>query len=38
MKTKSIFFSIVILLAVIACEEKDAPVLEGDIHGTGFTY
>lgn len=34
MKTKSFFFSIVILLAIIACEEKDAPVLEGDIHGT----
>jgi hypothetical protein len=34
MKTKSFFFSIVILLAIIACEETDAPVLEGDIHGT----
>lgn len=33
MKTKSILFSIVIILALIACEEKDAPVLEGDIHG-----
>jgi hypothetical protein len=33
MKTKSFFFSIVILLAIIACEEKDAPVLKGEIHG-----
>jgi hypothetical protein len=34
MKTKSFFFSIVISFAVFACEETDAPVLEGDIHGT----
>ncbi len=34
MKTQSVFFSIVILFAVIGCEEKDAPVLEGDIQGT----
>jgi hypothetical protein len=34
MKSKSVIFSIVMILAVIACEEKDAPVLEGDIHGT----
>jgi hypothetical protein len=32
MKTSSIFLSILVLL-IIACEEKDAPVLEGDIHG-----
>jgi hypothetical protein len=34
MKSKSVIFSIVMILTVIACEEKDAPVLEGDIHGT----
>ena len=33
MKTKFIFFSIVILLAITACQEKDAPGLEGNIHG-----
>lgn len=33
MKTKSVFFSICILLTTIACEEKDAPILQGDIQG-----
>jgi hypothetical protein len=33
MKTQSVFFSIVILFAVIGCEKKNAPVLEGDIQG-----
>jgi hypothetical protein len=33
MKTKSVFISFVLLLTLVACGEKDAPVLEGDIHG-----
>ena len=33
MNTKSVLVFLVIILALIACEEKDAPVLEGDIHG-----
>lgn len=33
MKTKSFFISFVLLLVITACQEKDAPVLEGDIHG-----
>jgi hypothetical protein len=34
MKSKCVICSIVMILAVIACKEKDAPFLEGDIHGT----
>jgi hypothetical protein len=34
MKAKNVFFSFVLLLTLIACGEKDAPVLEGDIHGS----
>ncbi len=33
MKHQCIFYTFLIFLATSACEEKDAPILQGDIHG-----